>query len=292
MRSVISILIVLAAQVSARGSDPTPLDKMPPDMRYKGEAGGLYGQGKNDPPEMLARRVAAASELIKPIEGKIGMLSIGMSNTSLKFQAFMRLAKAHDAVNPALVFVNGAQGAMDATAWATPDQRAKRDAPSPWDVVVQRLIQAHVTPEQIQIVWMLHAHARPERLGPYPRHANQLARDQEQVLQRLNRMFPNLRLVYISSRAYAGYAQGPLNPEPYAYESAFAARAVVLNHLTDESGPVVVWGPYLWNDANYWHRDDFAQDGTHPSPQGARKAAKRMLEIYRDGSASRWFGAR
>ncbi len=41
------------------------------------------------------------------------------------------------------------------------------------------------------------------------------------ILNKLKKRFPNLRIAYLSSRIYAGYAKSALNPEPYAYESGF-----------------------------------------------------------------------
>ena len=45
--------------------------------------------------------------------------------------------------------------------------------------------------------------------------------------------YPNLRLAYLSSRIYAGYAQTALNPEPYAYESGFSVKWLIERQLLD-----------------------------------------------------------
>ena len=50
-------------------------------------------------------------------------------------------------------------------------------------------------------------------------------------LQLAKEHFPNLRIAYLSSRVYGGYATVPLNPEPYAYEGAFAVRWLILDQL-------------------------------------------------------------
>ena len=47
--------------------------------------------------------------------------------------------------------------------------------------------------------------------------------------------FPNLRIAYLSSRIYAGYARTHLNPEPYAYESAFVVRWLIQDQIKGES---------------------------------------------------------
>jgi hypothetical protein len=130
------------------------------------------------------------------------------------------------------------------------------------------------------------------------------------VLQKLKGRFPNLRLAYLSSRIYAGYATTPLNPEPYAYESAFAVRWLIRDQANGAPGlnydpekgqvkaPVLLWGPYLWADGTkgrktdelVWRRDDLAGDGTHPSPSGRRKVGELLLTFFStDTTAKRWF---
>ncbi len=110
--------------------------------------------------------------------------------------------------------------------------------------------------------------------------------------------FPNLHLVYASSRIYAGYATTPLNPEPYAYESGFAVRWLVQDRQAGRlKGPWIAWSPYLWadgmrgrRDGLVWACEDFRADGTHPSRSGAEKVSEQLLRFFKtDPSAKRWF---
>ncbi len=121
--------------------------------------------------------------------------------------------------------------------------------------------------------------------------------------------YPNLKLIYLSSRTYAGYATRGLNPEPYAYESAYAVRWLIQDRMarsdtnTDpamkaEQACILLWGPYLWADGEkgrttdpmVWLRHDYAGDGTHPSSIGNRKVAERMLAFFKtDPTARNWF---
>jgi len=121
--------------------------------------------------------------------------------------------------------------------------------------------------------------------------------------------FPNLRIAYPSSRIYAGYASTPLNPEPYAYESAFSVRWLIEDQMEgkpelnydpekgDVESPLLLWGPYLWGDGVnprtdglVWLREDLAGDGTHPSLSGRQKVAEMLLRFFKiDMNAKRWF---
>ena len=59
---------------------------------YKGEDGGLYGGGSNEPPPVHRAAVLREVEQIRPLDvdgkpdadGKIGFISVGMSNTTME----------------------------------------------------------------------------------------------------------------------------------------------------------------------------------------------------------------
>jgi hypothetical protein len=56
--------------------------------------------------------------------------------------------------------------------------------------------------------------SRQHSEGHTPEHAEELIGHIRQSLQIARRKFPNLRVAYLSSRIYAGYATTGLNPEP------------------------------------------------------------------------------
>jgi hypothetical protein len=287
------------------------------DTLYKEQTGGLYGQGRNTPPEAHQAAVQEALARIKPLDpegqpsetGKIVLISLGMSNTTQEFSAFKKLADADPAKSPAVVIVDCAQGGQAAHQWVYPTE-GKRNRPSPWLVMDQRLAKAGVRPAQVQLVWMKQAQIMPARLGEFPEHAQSLKNDMAEILRRLKPRFPNLRIAYLSSRIYAGYATTPLNPEPYAYESAFSVRWLIEDQINGDAGlnydasqgpvqaPVLLWGPYLWadgvkprkDDGLVWLREDLAGDGTHPSTSGRRKVAEMLLTFFKtDPNAKGWF---
>ena len=181
----------------------------------------------------------------------------------------------------------------------------------PWPTLDQRLKNADISPEQVQVVWLKHAVAGPSRYGEFPKHAQFLADNIILTLQKLHERFPNLRVAYLSSRSYAGYATASLNPEPYAYESAFAVRWVIQKQIQGDprlnfdsakgtvKSPAVVWGPYLWTDGVkprqldhlVWLEDDVdPADRPHPSDSGKAKVANLLLDfLHNNPLASCWY---
>jgi len=259
---------------------------------YRGYKGGLYPAGRNTPSAAYLKRGLAAAKLVRPVNGRIVLLSIGMSNTTQEFQAFMRLARADPRVNPLVTVVDGAQGGQDATKVA--------DARAPfWSIVDERLAQAGAAPSQVQAIWLKEAEARPTET--FPADAQRLRRDLRSIVATLAQRFRNLRLVYVSSRTYGGYASTPLNPEPYAYQSGFAVKWLVQDRIENRiRGPWIGWGPYLWSDGERgradgftWSCADTVADGTHPSDSGRRKVAELLLRhLTTDRTARTWFVAR
>lgn len=298
-----------------RGQPPPPAPKglVPlPELTgsYQGQDGGLYGGGKNEPPAAQLARAEKALKEIRPLGpdgksadaaagGKVVLLSIGMSNTTQEFSAFLDLLRSDKHKAAHVVVVDGAQGGKDAPVWA------RNDAPV-WDVAQQRLTAAGVTPEQVQAVWIKQAIAGPSR--GYPAETDRLRDLLGDIVHHAKAQYPNLRVAYLSSRTYAGYATTRLNPEPYAYEGALAVRGLIQQQITGDpsldpaSGrtPVLLWGPYLWADGETpnsfnglaYSQDDFGPDGTHPSPSGRQKVARLLLDFFtRNPLARTWFSA-
>jgi hypothetical protein len=285
-----------------------PLNDLGAGLYLSGHAGGLYPGGLDTrPPEHLAAGIDRAERLVvprrgggeaDPAGGAIGLIAVGMSNTSQEFSVFLSRANADPARNPQLVIVNGAQGGRAAEDWAGSE--------APWEVLAARVAGAGLTALQVQVVWMKHANRMPSRLGAFEAHARSLQADLEAILRRLKAEYPNLRLAFLSSRtrAYTA-AAGGLNPEPYAYESGFAVRWTIEGQLggredlsyATEAAPWLSWGPYLWidgerprSDGLTWQAADLQNDCTHPSASGSRKVADQLLTFFKcDPAAAPWF---
>src|SRR5919201_2464147 len=126
---------------------------------YDGYRGGLYPAGRVSPSAKYLKQGLAAAKLVKPVDGKVVLLSIGMSNTTQEWQAFMQVARTYAQRNPALTIVDGAQGGQDA--------EIVKNASAPfWADVEQRLAQAGANDAQVQAVWLKEAIARPTEQFP------------------------------------------------------------------------------------------------------------------------------
>lgn len=289
-----------------------PLPDMSASDRYKDQDGGLYGGGNNTAPEAHLKAAMELAGKIQPLDadgrpspgGRIVLLTHGMSNTTMESQAFLKLANANPRKNPAVLLIDGAQGGIDSRKWVQ-DTHTRRDT-SPWDTLDKRIKDAGATPQQVQVMWLKHAIARPAQIGDFPKHVTQLKDDTAEILRMLKRRFPNLKLAYLSSRSYAGYAGTELNPEPFAYEGAFAVRGLIqdqingiesLSYATGKA-PLLLWGPYLWADGEkgrkagdlVYKREDYRDDGTHPSDSGRQKIAEQLVKFFTtDPTATGWF---
>jgi hypothetical protein len=307
MRTMMLWVALIASQAVGEKTGFPPLCDMSASDKYKGEDGGLYGGGRNEPPKEHAEAAKAEAAKIQPLDaegkpaagGKVVLLSIGMSNTTQEFSRFMQIARAQ----AKLTIVDGAQGGQAAIQWDTAESR-------PWGEVEKRLGAAGVTAKQVQIVWVKQALIQQGQHGAFPAHAKKLQEETGKIVRLAKAKYPNLRIAYLSSRIYAGYAKSPLNPEPYAYEGAYSMRWLIQDQIKGEKelaydaakgevkAPLLLWGPYLWadgvngrkSDKLVWAESDFGKDGTHPSDSGRDKVAQQLLAFFKsDPVAKAWF---
>jgi hypothetical protein len=264
---------------------------------YKGEDGGLYGGGKNELPEVQRVAYVKESEKIRPLdaaghpaeEGKIGLITIGFSNTAIEAEDFKRTADADPQKAPRVFIVNGAIGGRSAVMWAwdgaavlPPAEQERLDKEmdllhmpkgkrrsSPnlekdtWPTLAQRIAAAGLAPQQVQVLWLKQVEANPKPLGEFPAHARTLQADITAILNIARHHYPNLRVAYLSSRTFGGWSgRESGSPEPYAYESGFATRWLVQSQIRGDAqlnydpargavqAPLVLWGPYFWAQGN------------------------------------------
>ena len=278
------------AQCTLTSTGLLPLTDMG-NQRYRGYRGGLYPGGVNRPSAKYLKKGMASSRQVRPINGKIVVLSIGMSNASAEFSAFKRTSDRDPQRSPNVVVVDGAQDGFDAT--------RINARPVYWDNVDSRLQAADVSAGQVQVVWLKEAIAGEHRR--FPKDAKALQASLRKIITTMRFRYPKLRLVYLSSRTYGGYAITGWNPEPAAYDSGYAVRGVIQDRIAGKlKGPWVGWGPYLWtdglagrSDGLQWTCDDVEGDGTHPSKSGDQKVVNLLTTFFKtDPTAKRWYLAR
>lgn len=306
---ILAFLPLFAVAVATQNCNGTSIGQTPlNDLaagNYQGFVGGLYPAGSNDRPAAHEAAGVAIAASIQPRDingnvdvqnGRIVLLSIGMSNTTQEFSTFVPISDADPQRNGRVVVVDGAQGGQHAGVIVDPNARF-------WTVIEQRLSAAGVSPLQVAALWI--KQAVPGPTDPFPQHARAL----EDLLAEIARVtkvkYGNVALCYLSSRIYAGYATTSLNPEPYAYESGFTVKWLIEAQINGQGNlnydptrgavvaPWLSWGPYLWadgvrprSDGLIYVCDDFQSDGTHPATGARLKVANMLNDHFRGDTTS------
>ena len=259
--------------------------------------GNLYENGSNDVPLDYDIYGQSVTNSITPLDsggnpstnGKIVLISIGMSNTAMEWcgdgqsctsvasdnNSFMAKAAADSAVNhTTLKILNGAMGGMSAETWVCATGSCEIQTNQYDKVKDNVLTPAGMTEAQVQVIWAKVADKKDltYSLPDSRADAYRLEANQGSMLRAMKTRYPNLKIVVFSSRIYGGYAgtatQGVTSSkpmEPYAYESNFATKWVIQakidqwrNGMVDpqvgdlSSIPFVVWDTdtYLWGNSN------------------------------------------
>ena len=276
---------------------------------WRGATGGLYPGGLNTRPAAHNAAGLAIAQSIQPLNssgtvdtasGKIVWLSIGMSNTTMESQVFIPEADTIHNKNPKLTLLDGAESGQDIAI-------IMHDTAAYWNTVRNRLQSAGLTLAQVQVVWMKEAEKRPTDTA-FATYPDSLKIKFRATVQVLKRRFPNLKLCYLSSRIYAGYATTPENPEPFAYYTGWTVKRLIEDQINGDTAlaysgprtraPWLAWGPYPWADGTTPRSDgltwncptDFNNDGTHPSAIGRQKVADMLMQFFTtDATATPWF---
>jgi hypothetical protein len=270
--------------------------------------GGLYPSGENTPPRAhmqaalsLAREIVprAGDGQVDLNSGKIGLVSVGMSNTNYEFDAFQKLAGGEETINPQLVLVNGALGGQTADKWVDPNAIA-------WQELHNTLERYGLTDQQVQVAWVKETLTRG---GDFPAKTQDLQSDLAVIVTNLKTAFPQLKIVYLSSRIYSYTYERGLSPEPLAYETGFAVKWLIEDQINADpdlnydpargvvKAPLLLWGPYLWAngtqpraDGLTWLPQDLTNDCTHPAETGTAKVAAMLWNFFStDQTTKSWF---
>ena len=301
------------------------------DRTYLGFTGGLYPDCANTPPVAHDSAGRSRALSVQPLDGngnpsvngKIALLSIGMSNTTQEFCSsssllpcdgwtLMGLATSDAAVNhTTLVLVNGARGGQSADQWLSDTAFNYNHIRDAW------LTPNGLTERQVQVAWVKVANPNPTvSLPDVAADAYVLEQRMGTIVRVLKTRYPKLKQIFFSSRIYGGYGTG-LNPEPEAYESGFAVKWLIEAQIRQmQAGGVIQdsragdlnlntgtpwlgWAAYLWADGTtprsdgvVWLRNDIATDGVHPSQSGQAKVGAMLLAFFKSSPYTRcWFVA-
>jgi hypothetical protein len=290
--------------------------------QYHGFKGGLYPDGKNERPSRHDAAGLALAQRVRPLdahgatseEGKIVLLAVGFSNTVQVFNGFMQAASDDKGLNPTLVLVNGAMGGMSAHMIQNPDDHGRGS--TYWSRVDEKLEAAGVTRAQVQVIWIKETNPAPHS-GGFPSYIHDLQSELARIVQLLPKRYPNVKLAYLSSRTYGGWAKappgrvgGPGNSEPYSYETGFAVKWLIEQQLKGDpelnydpnhgvvKAPWLSWGPYIWANGEIKRKDGFSfqlndfreNDRMHHSPQGQAKIGRELLRFFKTDTTTRgWF---
>ena len=228
---------------------------------YKGMVGGLYGAGSNEPPAAHAANGLQAASRVVPRSrtgapsstGRVVLISIGMSNTTMEFRAFQELVRNDGCVSPSLTVVDWRSRWRDGRRLGRSCQR--------------RMVGAGQAAEGHRC----DPRASAGRVGEGGESRRVDAGYASTMLNPEPYAYESGFVVKrIIQRQIAG--QLPIQPwlawGPYLWADGLVPRS----------------------DGLTWQCSDFNSDGTHPSASGRRKVAERLLEFFEsDDTATRWF---
>lgn len=301
------VLVCILLSAPARAQTPVPLADLG-NGTWKDWQGGLYPDGVNTPPPAHRALAEAQADLIVPRDaagspapaGWIGMVSLGMSNTSQEFKVLEHLLESDPAVHPAVRVINGAQGGIAAESMADP-------AHPYWALLESRVLAAGLSPAQVQVCWLKQALGTVSDPS-FPAHVQLLESRLESIVLNARARFPNLRLCYLANRIYGGYTDRVDRGEPLSYETGFAVQALIARQISGDPAlnpdpaagpvraPVLLWGSEQWanggsprQDGLTWQLEDYEADRIHPSPAGEWKVGLRWkAALDSDPVAQRW----
>ena len=348
--------------VTSGGGDntPIPLMDMTPSENYLNFSGGLYENSSDTMPSDHDADGKSFAAQVQPLDtngnpsasGTIVFVSFGMSNAAIEFNSFVTITQGNSAVNHSTLHIsNGASSEQDACYWfpAEGPPSCNSQFENEYDRISGNLESNGLSPNQVQVAWIDNANGRvhSENRGCVPlgtlcnplcdpttagcvnneNTTNALNEEEEfgETLRAAKTRFPNLKLVFFSSRVYGGYANADAaDPEPFAYETGYGIKWLiqaqinqaqtgtldpVAGDLSYASAPWIAWGPYFWADGDTPRSDglvwcngqsgppcngevDFGPDGLHLTATGGDKAANLLLNFLLTSPYTQsWFAA-
>jgi uncharacterized protein YjdB len=257
---------------------PIPLMDMTAQDNYLNFSGGFYENSTDAVPADHDADGRSFAAQVQPLDtngnpdpdGAVVFASFGMSNAAIEFGSFATLANGNPSVNQTTLRIsNSALSDQDLPCWtnATGQPNCYDATENEYDRIVSDLTSRGLSANQVQAVWIDNANGRlhPPNRGCQPEGTlcnslcdpstagcvnsdnttNAMNEEEEfgENLRAAKARFPNLKLVFFSSRVYGGYAGADnADPEPFAYETAYGIKWLIqaqINQIrTGEIDPV------------------------------------------------------
>lgn len=277
---------------------------------FNGMQGGYYPNGSNTMPlqhlqhgvELAKNIVPLNANGIESASGKIGFISMGMSNANLFFAVFRSLSAGSMNLNPNITMVNGATGGYDIDAMLDTNSQY-------WVILNQKLAQSGLTHLQVQVIWFLQAkHVSGIPANEGIEHIEKMEDKFLASFVYFKKRFPNLKQIYCSGRDYGGYSRpGAGNPEPFAYYTNWSFKKLVTRQIngdtalrftgTNPKTAWLAWAGHIWADGKNPRSDGFKwlcpehyqSDGVHPNNAGNAQVAQLLFNFFNTDTTTSWF---
>lgn len=281
---------------------------------YRGFQGGLFSGGVNSPNGTHRNDLLNLTNQIVPLDtnglqksnGKIVMIGVGASNPRTEFNAFVSQALNLSTINKSLAFVNTCIGGQGVQKMNDPNDNY-------WKQAAKTLDSFGFNPLQVQVAWIETENTSASDTI-FPNAPQALETELRTLLATLLIKFPNLKICYLSPRAYSGFtipSQGGVGKGllyPRDYYNGWAIKWLIEKVVNRQAGylfegsskqiPYCTFGSYHWTDGETIRKDgfgidcdsDIGSDGLHLSETGEQKIGTHMLDFFKnDDLASRWF---
>lgn len=278
---------------------------------WRGYTGGLYSNGLNVRTADHKNKALQQAAAIKPLDGsgmpsatgKIVWIGVGASNPRTEFMRFSNQVDTLRAKNPALKLINTCIGGQGI-------QKMNVATDSYWKQAEKQLTDSGLSNKQVQIAWIETDNTQTSDTT-FPRAAETLRDEFRTLLQTMRSLYPNLKLCYITARAYSGFidlaagstvGRGLLYPRDYY--NGWSIKMLIEKQMSGDPTyafeganatiPFVTWGSYHWTDGSKQRNDGFSMqcstdvggDGLHLSEAGEIKMGALMFTYFTTDEAT------
>ncbi|MBK6827870.1 MAG: hypothetical protein IPG86_13870 [Chitinophagaceae bacterium] len=267
---------------------------------YRGYQGGLYPGGQNQRSGAHSSQALSQAAQIQPLNsngqpaanGKVVLIGVGASNPRTEFEAFKQQAQTSGLLKSGTVLINTCIGGQGV-------QKMNQPSANYWQQAENTLQQAGLSTQQVQAAWVETEHTGNADTV-FPRAPQQLMQDIRTLLVTMKQKFPNLKIVYLSGRAFSGYAMAAANEVgkgllyPRDYYNGWTMKWMVEKQINNESGytlseiPFITMSTYLWSRGAQTRNDgyfldcmlDVGPDGLHLTAAGEQKTGQQLFQFF------------